>query len=150
MVSTQGDHALERRDSSDIERIRTLSNLLDRYGVDPILGFLVPGIGDLVGSALGLYIVGVAVRRRMPKVVVARMLLNLGLDALFGVVPVLGDVADIAFKANQRNLTLLESRPPAGPPRASDWLIVIGAVLAFAAAIAGVAWAIVALVRAIA
>ncbi|MGE0549209.1 MAG: DUF4112 domain-containing protein [Kofleriaceae bacterium] len=150
MVSTHGDHVLSERGTTEIERVRTFSKLLDRYGLDPILGFLVPGIGDLVGSAFGLYIVGIAVRRRMPKVVIARMLLNLGLDAVFGVVPVLGDLADLAFKANQRNLALLESRPTASKPRASDWLIVGGAVLAFVAAIAGVVWAIVAFIRAIA
>src|SRR5437899_2862048 len=78
----------------------------DRY-LDPILGVLVPGVGDLIGSALGLYVVGVAVKRRLPLVTVARMLVNLGVDALVGAVPLVGDLFDVAWKANRRNVKLL-------------------------------------------
>ena len=117
----------------DIERARTLARVLDHYMVDPLLGLLLPGAGDLVGSLLGLYMVGVALRRRMSPVIIARMLLNLALDAAIGAVPVLGDIADFAFKANQRNLALLVDRRSTGRATGRDWLAVAGALALFAA-----------------
>ena len=135
---------------ADIERARTLARVLDHYLVDPLLGLILPGAGDLVGSLLGLYLVAIAVRRRMSPVIVARMLLHLALDAVLGAIPVLGDIADFAYKANERNLALLVGRHETGKATARDWLAVAGAVAVFAAAVGGVAYAIVALVRAIA
>jgi hypothetical protein len=136
--------------SPEIEGIRTLTRVLDRYFVDPLLGLVLPGAGDLIGSMLGLYIVGVAVRRRMSPVVIARMLLNLALDAGLGLVPLLGDLADFAFKANDRNLALLEARHDTGKATTRDWLVVAGAALLFFAVIGLVIYGMVALVRAIA
>ena len=132
------------------EGLRTLTRVLDRYMVDPLLGLVLPGAGDLIGSMLGLYIVGIAVRRRMSPVVIARILLNLAVDAGLGLVPLLGDIADFAFKANDRNLALLTARHQTGKATVRDWLMVAGAALAFVAVIALVIYGIVALVRAIA
>jgi hypothetical protein len=134
----------------DLERVRKLTRVLDHYLVDPLLGLVLPGAGDLIGSMLGLYVVGLAVQRRMAPVTIARMLLNLALDAGLGLVPIVGDLADFAFKANQKNLALLSERPADGKATARDWLFVGGAALAFVAVIAAVIYAIVALVRAIA
>jgi len=129
----------------DLDRVRRLAALLDRRFVDPILGLLVPGAGDVVGSLLGLYIVWIAVQRRMSPVIVARMLMNLGVDALFGLVPLLGDLFDLGFRANTRNVGLLEERAvEGGRATTRDWLMVVGATLVFVAAIGlaiyGVAW----------
>lgn len=135
---------------AEIARARTLARVLDHYLVDPLLGLVLPGAGDLIGSLLGLYVVGVAVRRRTSPVMIARMLLNLALDAALGFVPVIGDVADFAFKANQKNLALLSERPAGSKPTVRDWLIVGGAALVFVAVIALVIYGVVALVRAIA
>lgn len=133
-----------------LERVRTLTRVLDHYLVDPLLGLVLPGAGDLIGSMLGLYLVGLAVQRRMAPVTIARMLLNLALDAGLGLVPIVGDLADFAFKANEKNLALLSERPVATRATLRDWLVVAGAALAFAAVIALVIYALVALVRAIA
>jgi hypothetical protein len=133
-----------------LERVRTLTRVLDHYLVDPLLGLILPGAGDLIGSVLGLYVVGVALHRRTSPVIIARMLLNLALDAGFGFVPVLGDIADFAFKANQKNLALLSERPIGGRATARDWLVVGGAALVFVAVFALAIYGIVALVRAIA
>jgi hypothetical protein len=133
-----------------LERVRTLTRVLDHYLVDPVLGLVLPGAGDLIGSVLGLYIVGIALQRRTSPVIIARMLLNLALDAGLGLVPVLGDIADFAYKANTRNLALLSERPIGGRTSARDWLVVGGAALVFVAVIALVIYGIVALVRAIA
>jgi hypothetical protein len=119
-----------------IARARKISNVLDKAYLDPVLGLLVPGVGDLVSSLFGLYVVGIAIDRRLPMVVVARMLINLGLDATIGAIPLAGDLFDFAFKAHTRNLELLEQRHGLVRARASDWAYVAGAALALVAAIA--------------
>jgi hypothetical protein len=133
----------------ELERVRKFTRVMDRFGLDPILGFVFPAVGDLVGSALGLYIVGIAIKRRLPKVAIARMLLNLGIDMVVGIIPFIGDAADVAFKANERNLRLLEGRTAqiGRTSTAGDWAVVLGAVLAFIAAIGAVVWAIVFVAR---
>jgi hypothetical protein len=78
-----------------------------RFGLDPIVG-LIPGAGDLVTGFFSVMILLHSIRLRIPKVVIARMLLNTGLDLLVGAVPLLGDLFDAGFKANLRNLQLLE------------------------------------------
>jgi hypothetical protein len=106
-----------------------------RFGLDPIVGLL-PGAGDLVTGFFSVMILLHAVRLRIPKVVVARMVINAGLDLLAGAVPLIGDVFDAGFKANLRNLALLERHAHPGlPPRRSDYLFVTAclAVLALAA-----------------
>lgn len=107
-----------------------------RFGLDPIIG-LIPGIGDALGLALSLYVVVEAVRLGVSKRVLFSMLRNVGLEALVGVVPVLGDVFDIGFKANLRNAALLrryiEDRLRPTPARASRrWLqwVLLGAFAA--------------------
>lgn len=88
-------------------------------GLDALIG-LVPGIGDVVGSALSSVIVRDAVRARVPMVVLARMGLNLVIDALLGLLPGLGDLLDVAHRANRKNLRLLlheiEREPLREPP----------------------------------
>ncbi len=78
-----------------------------RFGIDPIIGLL-PGAGDLITGFFSVMILLHSIRLRVPKVVIARMVFNSGLDLLVGVVPLLGDLFDAGFKANLRNLRLLE------------------------------------------
>jgi hypothetical protein len=101
-----------------LRRLARLARLLDarwgipgtpwRFGLDGLLG-LIPGAGDVAGAALSAYIVWEAHRLGASKLTIARMIANVGIEALIGVVPVLGDLFDVAFKANIRNLRLLES-----------------------------------------
>ena len=128
-----------------IESLRKLMRLLDeafrvpgtsiRFGWDPIIG-LVPWVGDVLTAILGSAIVVQAHRMRIPGVVQFRMLLNIGIDVLIGVVPFLGDAADFFWKANAKNFALLERHAPAVQPATrGDWLFVagvIGAVVAMA------------------
>ncbi len=138
------------RTDSELDRIRQLATVLDRYMIDPIIGLVVPGGGDIIGSILGVYTVIIAIRRRMSPVIIARMLMNLGIDAAFGIVPLIGDLFDVGFKANQRNVALLDDRgAQGGRATARDWLILVGAAFAFVAVMALSVYAIVALLRAI-
>lgn len=131
-------------------RVRRLARVLDRYLVDPIVGLLAPGAGDLAGSLLGLYAVSLALRRKLSPAVVARMLLNLSLDALLGAVPLLGDLFDLGFRAHERNARLLAERAAAGGrATARDWLLIAGAAALFAGTIALAIYAAAALLRAI-
>ncbi len=121
-----------------IATARTITRWLDRLYVDPILGLLVPGAGDLLTGATGVYLVALAVRAGAPGIVIARMLINLTVDVAIGLIPFAGDLFDFAWRANQRNLTLLEKRAhlPRRRGTAADWLYVLGAALLFLAALA--------------
>jgi hypothetical protein len=133
----------------EIERARTLARVLDHYMLDPLIGLVLPGVGDLIGSLLGLYIVGIAVRRRISPIAIARMVLNLAIDAGIGLVPLIGDLADLAFKANDKNLQLLVERHDTGQATARDWLAVGGAIFAFAAVVGLAVYAVVSVLHAI-
>ena len=95
-----------------------------RFGLDAIAG-LVPGLGDLTTPIFSSYLLLQAFRMRVPKVVLLRMLLNVGLDALVGLVPILGDLFDIGFKANMRNMALIERHAdPFQKPTRGDYVFV--------------------------
>jgi hypothetical protein len=128
--------------SREAQRARSLARLLDRavqvpgtrigFGLDGLLG-LIPGFGDAAGGALSLYILFLGWRAGVPGPVLARMAANIGMDVLFGAVPLLGDLADIAFKANLRNVELIERAlgSPAVARRSSiGWLIAVVAIVA--------------------
>jgi len=76
-------------------------------GVDPLLG-LVPVIGDLLSLILSAYLVGVAVRFKVPKRQILKMVQNVAIDFVLGLVPLFGDIFDLLFWANQRNLKILK------------------------------------------
>jgi len=121
-----------------------------RFGLDPILG-LIPGLGDVAGAALSGYLVLLAARLGAPRVVVLRMVANVAVDSVVGSVPLLGDLFDVAWKSNTRNLALLEraiARP--SETRAASGAVVAGALLVLGLlAVAGIALAVV-VVRALA
>lgn len=105
------------------------------FGLDPLLG-LIPVLGDLTTPIFAAVLLLHAVRLRIPKIVQLRMLMNAAIDLVIGVVPVVGDFFDFGWKANVRNLALLERHAhPDARATASDWgfvLIVLG-VLALVA-----------------
>jgi uncharacterized protein DUF4112 len=117
---------------------RVLARWLDRGFLDPLLGLVLPGVGDAIGAVLGLYPVVLAWRRGASRTLLARMVLNLSVDALGGAVPIVGDLWDFFFRAHARNLALLEARLRDGAARArpADGLIVGGALLLLVAAVA--------------
>ena len=107
------------RDPARLEHLRRLARLMDarwripilgkRFGLDAVIG-LIPGLGDVAASGVSLWIVWSAARMGAPRPTVLRMIGNIGIDLLVGAIPVLGDVFDVAFKANKRNLQLLEKK----------------------------------------
>jgi len=114
-----------------------------RIGLDPLLGLL-PG-GDAAGGLVSAYAIVLAGRLGAPPSVVARMLLNVLMDTAIGTIPFLGDLFDVGYKANRRNLTLLEEylRAPGRARRSSQVVVVLAVaavLLIVAGAIALAAW----------
>lgn len=108
-----------------------------RFGLDALIG-LVPGLGDTSTALVSFYILAAAVRYRVPKITMLRMGLNIGIDYLFGSLPIVGDLADAWWKSNQKNLDLLKRRSTvsveeAREGRASDWLFVGGIIIGLTA-----------------
>ncbi|MGF1495421.1 MAG: DUF4112 domain-containing protein [Elainellaceae cyanobacterium] len=104
-------------DTATLQQIRRLSRLMDtairipgtrfRIGLDPIIG-LIPGAGDLVTTGFSAYILILAMRFGLPSSMLRRMVFNVALESVLGAVPLIGDIFDAFFKANMRNLALLE------------------------------------------
>lgn len=109
----------EQQDDLWLKSARKLTHTMDKRHLDPILGFFFPFVGDFVGGLLGAYLIVLAWRRNKPKLVLARMALNTAIDTGLGAIPIVGDVFDYWFRANSRNLALLER--PDGPSRSSAW-----------------------------
>ena len=99
-----------------------------RIGLDALVG-LIPGVGDTATTVASLYVLGSAVRYRVPKITLLRMGLNLGIDYAVGSLPLVGDFFDAWWKSNQKNVDLLRQRATvsaseAREGRISDWLFV--------------------------
>lgn len=78
-----------------------------RFGIDPLLS-LIPGLGDLASPAFAVALLVQGIAQGVPKIILVRMVGNALLDAIVGAVPVVGTVADVFWRANTRNLALLE------------------------------------------
>jgi hypothetical protein len=99
-----------------LARLEAIGNLLDmafivpgtnvRYGIDGLIG-LIPVVGDIITTAIALWVVREARALGAPRYLVARMLANVAIDGAVGAVPLLGDAFDVAFKANVRNIRML-------------------------------------------
>jgi len=119
--------------SASLARLRRLAYLLDGVGLDPLLG-LIPGAGDAAGAVLSAWVLIEAFRLGASRATLLRMAGNVALDAGLGPIPVLGDFFDFVWKANLRNVALLE-RHLAAPAqagradRAFVWLIISGVLV---------------------
>src|SRR5215213_3040822 len=115
-----------------LQWLRAWADLLDsrfripgtqiRFGIDPVLS-LIPGLGDLASPIYTVLLLVQGVKVRVPRVIMARMVFNALIDALIGIVPVAGSVGDIFWRANVRNLSLLERHArPGRPPERGDYI----------------------------
>ncbi len=100
---------------NDIKDLKFISKLLDsqfqgpmgiRFGVDAIIG-LVPVIGDSATSVISSYIIYRAAKIGIPRIIIIKMIFNLLIDQVFGSIPVIGDLFDVAWRANSRNYDLV-------------------------------------------
>lgn len=113
-------------------RTAKLVKVLDDYGLDPLIGFLVPGGGDVATGMVSFGVLVTALREGVPTIILLRMLLNIAIDVIVGIVPVVGDIFDVFWRANRRNFALIERyRGGKERPSAGDYLIVgVGLTLA--------------------
>ena len=137
---------MHERDARTLQALRKWSVLLDSafrvpgtqmtFGLDPILG-LIPGLGDLTTPFFSALLLLHAVRLRIPRVVQLRMVMNAAIDLAIGLIPVAGDFVDFGWKANVRNLALLEQHArPGAKATADDWAFVtVVLLLLFAVAV---------------
>lgn len=97
-------------------------------GLDPLLGLL-PGIGDVIANLIGTVILGIATRLQLPRIVLARMSLNLLINGTVGAIPVVGDLFSVWFRSHARNAALLrEAALKPDRETHADWFYVIGIV----------------------
>ena len=134
----------ESKDAKPVEPLfRWIALLMDnlvripgtqfRVGIDPLIG-LIPGIGDTGAALVSAMALIQAARQGVPKIVLARMSVNILLNELIGIVPLVGDAFSFWFKSNARNHELIRKHAAAGhAPRRSnrgDWIFVVGVLVA--------------------
>lgn len=104
-------------------------------GLDPILGLVLPGAGDTITGLGSIGLLVLALKERVPTVVILRMILNILVDTIGGLVPVAGDAFDLVWRSNKRNLALIEKyrEDPKAEPTWVDYALVgVGLLLAVA------------------
>ncbi len=133
---------------SRVNKLRRLSKVMDnaiaipgtkiRFGLDPILGLL-PGGGDTVTGGISAYIVVEAARMGLPPEVLYKMVGNILLDSFAGTIPVLGDIFDVGWKSNVKNIELLEKHLEIAEDSKSNTLFIIGLIILLTIIILGFA-----------
>lgn len=110
-----------------------------RFGLDSLIG-LIPGVGDLSTFAVSGYMLWIMAKNGASGFLLARMVMNILIDAIVGMVPLLGDIFDIAFKANIRNMRLMQEHYKEGRHRGSAWKIIGPVLIILFLIIIGIIW----------
>lgn len=140
-------HSKSRKIAEWLDSRFTIPGTKIKVGIDPIIG-LVSGIGDLAGASLSVYFMFYATRLGAKSSVLVRMFVNILADLTIGAIPILGDIFDVAWKANLRNAKLLEKLEE-NPDRletestALMWLLFIVLVAILIAVIIVIGWAVI-------
>lgn len=112
-----------------------------RFGLDGILG-LIPGVGDLSTFAISGYLVLLMAKNGAGGYILARMIMNIVIDASLGAIPVIGDLFDFVHKANVKNMKLMQQYYVEGRHRGSAWKVIIPVLIALLLILAGIIWLI--------
>lgn len=134
---------------SGLKKLNYLAKLMDaqfsipgtniRFGLDGIIG-LIPGAGDLSTFAVSGYMLWVMANNGASGFVLARMTFNILIDAIVGAIPILGDLFDIAFKANMRNVRLMQEHYEEGRHKGSAWKVIIPVLIIVFLVIVFIIW----------
>ncbi len=140
---------ITEKQRSAIVNLERLAKLMDsqfripgtnlRFGLDALLG-IIPGVGDFGTFLVSEYMVLLLAENGASGFVLARMAFNIWMDALVGSIPVLGDVFDVAFKANERNIRLMRQHYMQGRHGGSAWKLIIPVMLLLLLCMAALAW----------
>ena len=138
-----------RKNRDNLRHIEWLARLMDsqfripgtqvRFGLDALLG-LIPGAGDFGGFIVSAVMLSTLAKNGASGFVMARMMVNIVLDALIGSIPILGDIFDVAFRANERNLKLMREHYQEGRHRGSAMKVIAPLLLVLLLVLAGIAW----------
>ncbi len=139
---------LPAKQISKLTKLRRVSRILDNaiaipgtkisFGLDPILGLL-PGGGDTVTGGIAAYIVVEAAKMGVPREILWKMVGNILIDSFAGTVPVVGDIFDLGWKANIKNIELLEKHLDLAESNQSDRLFIFGLIILLTLIILGFA-----------
>lgn len=161
----QSDHQsaeyLERE--REVRKLRNLATGLDsavplpggyRIGLDGVIG-LIPVVGDGLAAMMSTFIVYRAAQLGIPATQLIRMMANILIEVVVGIIPVIGDVFDFVWKANNKNLAILENHLPSEAPARSARkrlstaaiVVVVGLAIVVLAVLVGVAWLALSLAR---
>jgi hypothetical protein len=135
---------------SRVARARTFAKMLDsaarvpgtniRVGLDSLLG-LIPGVGDATGAIFSGYLILLASRMGLPRETITRMVVNVAIDTIVGGIPVLGDLFDIGWKSNMKNVELLQaSVDPVHVQQPANRALVAAVIVVLLLSVAGGIW----------
>jgi hypothetical protein len=137
------------RSSTQVKQMERLAKLMDaqfripgtdfRFGLDGLLG-LIPGAGDLSTFAVSGYMVLILAKNGASGFVLARMILNILIDATIGSIPLIGDLFDFAFKANTRNMRLMKEHYVEGRHKGSALKVIVPVLILVLLVIIGLIW----------
>jgi hypothetical protein len=135
--------------SNKLRSVELLAKLMDsqfqipgtniQFGLDPLIG-LIPGLGDFTGFLVSGYMILICARNGASGFLLARMTLNILIDAVIGSIPLIGDLFDFAYKANKRNLKLMQQHYVHGRHKGGAWKLVVPLLFILFLIIAGLAW----------
>ena len=133
----------------ELRSVEMLARLMDaqfqipgtrfRFGLDHLIG-LIPGFGDFTGLLVSGYMILICARNGASGFLLARMTLNILIDALIGSIPLIGDVFDFAYKANNRNLKLMKQHYIEGRYKGGAWKVVVPIFIILFIVIVALAW----------
>jgi hypothetical protein len=137
------------KQKSAISNIESLAKLMDsqftipgtniRFGLDALAG-LVPGVGDFSTLLVSGYMISILAKNGASRFIIARMTLNVIIDAVLGSIPILGDIFDVAFKANMRNVNLMREHYVEGRHQGGAWKVVVPVLIVLFLVVGFLAW----------
>jgi hypothetical protein len=160
VADTAQKHGLTRITDAKLAQARALARLLDRafkipgtkitFGVDALLG-LIPGGGDIAGAVFSSWLILLGARMGLPRHVLLQMVTNVAIDTIGGSVPLIGDLFDVAWKSNSKNLAILErfANSEMGSKPVVSKSVVYGAIAIVALLVIGGVWLAFVLIRAL-
>lgn len=141
--------AIKSTNQASLRNLDALARLMDsqfkipgtniRFGFDALIG-LVPGVGDFSTFLVSGAMLMILAKNGADGYILSRMVLNVTLDALIGSIPVLGDIFDVAFKANQRNMRLMHEHYVEGRHRGGAWKLLIPVLLLLLIVVGVIVW----------
>ena len=141
--------AIQSTNQASLRNLDALARLMDsqfkipgtniRFGFDALIG-LVPGVGDFSTFLVSGAMLMMLAKNGASGYILTRMVLNITLDALVGSIPVLGDIFDVAFKANQRNMRLMHEHYVEGRHKGGAWKLLIPLLVALLVVVGGIVW----------